>query len=195
MNYYISDLHLFHDNSIKFDDRPFTCVEDMHDAIRASWNNKINNGDTVYILGDISFRGKNENLIAYISTLKGKKILVKGNHDDVCDYRYSQLFEDICDYKEVYDNANGTNYLLILSHYPIFSWKRMGRRSIHLYGHTHSGAEDSFYQKCLSDMMENDCRHAINSTPWAINVGCMKPYINYVPRSLKEILNQFKEGK
>lgn len=189
MNYYISDLHLFHENAIRFDERPFENIEDMHDAIRASWNNKINNGDTVYILGDISFRGKNENLIAFISTLKGKKILVKGNHDDTSDYRYSQLFEDICDYREIYDNANGTNYMLVLSHYPIFSWKRMGRGSIHLYGHTHNSAEDVFYQKCLSEMLENDCRHAINSMSRAINVGCMKPYINYEPRSLAEILD------
>ena len=64
MNYYISDLHLFHDNSIRFDNRPFDNLEDMHETIRNKWNGKITNGDTVYILGDISFRGKNENSIA-----------------------------------------------------------------------------------------------------------------------------------
>ncbi len=189
MNYYISDLHLFHENAIQFDNRPFGCIEDMHDAIRASWNNRITNGDTVYILGDISFRGKKENLIAFISTLKGKKILIKGNHDDVSDYRYKQLFEEICDYKEIYDGANGINYLLILSHYPLFSWRKMERGSLLLYGHTHNSAEDVFYQRCLSEMMENDCRHVLNCKPQAINVGCMKPYINYVPRSLKEVLD------
>ena len=87
MNYYISDMHLFHENSIKFDNRPFEHIDDMHEAMRTKWNNKITNGDTVYILGDISFRGKNENLIAYIATLKGRKILIKGNHDDVSGYR------------------------------------------------------------------------------------------------------------
>ena len=93
MNYYISDMHLFHENSIKFDNRPFENIGDMHEVMRTKWNNKITNGDTVYILGDISFRGKNENLIAYVSTLKGHKVLVRGNHDDVSDYRYRQLFE------------------------------------------------------------------------------------------------------
>ncbi len=49
MKYYISDLHLFHSNSIKFDNRPFDSVEEMHDTIRNRKNEKITNGDTVYI--------------------------------------------------------------------------------------------------------------------------------------------------
>ena len=95
MNYYISDLHLFHEASIRFDNRPFGSLEEMHEAVVSRWNNKVNNGDTVYILGDMSMRGKKEDLISLVATLKGKKILVKGNHDDVSDYRYKQLFYDI----------------------------------------------------------------------------------------------------
>ncbi len=47
---------------------------------------------------------KKEDLISLVATLKGKKILVKGNHDDVSDYRYKQLFYDICDYREIHDS-------------------------------------------------------------------------------------------
>ena len=91
MNYYISDLHLFHEASIRFDNRPFASLEEMHEAVVSRWNNKVNNGDTVYILGDMSMRGKKEDLISLVATLKGKKILVKGNHDDVSDYRSSAI--------------------------------------------------------------------------------------------------------
>lgn len=77
MNYYISDLHLFQETSIRFDERPFKNLEEMHEIIKEKWNCKVNNGDKVFILGDISCRGKNENLISYISTLKGQKILIK----------------------------------------------------------------------------------------------------------------------
>lgn len=188
MNYYISDMHLFHENSIKFDNRPFEHIDDMHEAMRTKLNNKITNGDTVYILGDISFRGKNENLIAYIATLKGRKILIKGNHDDVSGYRYLQLFEEVCDYKEIHDSVAGIKYDLVLCHYPIFSWKRMGKGSILLYGHTHDSEENVYYQRCLADMVNNDCRHVYKTEVRAINVGCMKVWINYEPRSLKEIL-------
>ena len=73
MNYYISDLHLFHEASIGFDGRPFRNLEEMHAEIVRKWNSKVTNGDTVYILGDMSMRGKNEDLIALVAILKGKK--------------------------------------------------------------------------------------------------------------------------
>ena len=190
MKYYISDLHLFHKASIEFDNRPYKDIETMHDYIRTKWNNKITNGDTVYILGDMSLRGQKENLISFVSTLKGQKVLVKGNHDDVSDYRYQQLFMDICDYKEVHDSFEGKNYDLVLSHYPIFSWKNMGRGWIHLYGHTHNSVEDELYIKTLDDMV-NNCEHMQRGPVCAINVGCMKPWMNYEPRTLKEIIDGY----
>ena len=95
MNYYISDLHLFHEASIGFDGRPFRNLEEMHAEIVRKWNSKVTNGDTVYILGDMSMRGKNEDLIALVAILKGKKILIRGNHDDVSDLRYRQLFQEV----------------------------------------------------------------------------------------------------
>ena len=189
MNYYISDLHLFHKAVLQFDNRPFHTIEEMHEAIVRKWNEKVTNGDTVYILGDVSMRGQRDDLIALVSTLKGRKVLIKGNHDDVSDYRYQQLFHEICDYKEVQDSFDGKNYQLILCHYPIFSWKKMGRGYLLLYGHTHNSAEDDYYQKCLSEMSQNGCRHAGDQQGRAINVGCMKPWMNYEPRSLKEILS------
>ncbi len=190
MKYYISDLHLFHKASIEFDNRPYKDIETMHDYIRTKWNNKITNGDTVYILGDMSLRGQKENLISFVSTLKGQKVLVKGNHDDVSDYRYQQLFMEICDYKEVHDSFEGKNYDLVLSHYPIFSWKNMGRGWIHLYGHTHNSVEDELYIKTLDDMV-NNCEHMQSGPVCAINVGCMKPWMNYEPRTLKEIIDGY----
>ena len=56
MNYYIGDLHLFNRNQTdegrNYDRRPFATVEEMNQYILERWNAKINNGDTVYILGD-----------------------------------------------------------------------------------------------------------------------------------------------
>ena len=189
MNYYISDLHLFHEAVIRFDNRPFVSLDEMHKAMVEKWNSKVTNGDTVYILGDVSLRGKKEGLIALVATLKGKKVLVRGNHDDISDYRYQQLFSEIVDYKEIHDSVSGTNYDLVLSHYPIFSWKKMGRGTILLYGHIHNNPEEEYYQKCLAGMMENKCRHTYGAIPRAINVGCMLPWMDYEPRTLKEIMD------
>ncbi len=77
MKYYISDLHLFHENAIRFDQRPFESVQQMHDTILKSWNDRVMNGDYVYILGDVSMRGKNEDLIAFVARLKGRKVLIR----------------------------------------------------------------------------------------------------------------------
>lgn len=185
--YYISDLHLYHKNCIEFDNRPFASLDEMHDKIRDNWNDRITNGDIVYILGDISFRGKNEDLIAFVSTLKGLKVLIKGNHDDVSDYRYAKLFEEILDYKELKDTAFGKSYSVVLSHYPIFSWHGMNYGSILLYGHTHMSAEDTFFQECLQKMPESVHKKP-DEVLTAINVGCMQPYMDYTPRTLEELL-------
>ena len=79
--------------------------------------------------------------------------------------------------REVFHNALGSG----------FSWKGMNRGTILLYGHTHNSAEDVYFQKCLAGMEENDCRHVGDKPIQAYNVGCMKPWIDYEPRSLKEI--------
>lgn len=125
MKYYISDLHLFHENAIKFDHRPFESVQEMHEVVLKNWNDRVTNGDFVYLLGDMSLRGKNEDLIAFVARLKGRKVLIRGNHDDVSDYRYQQLFTEICDYKEIYDSVGKENmdwYYLIIRFFLGKTW-------------------------------------------------------------------------
>ena len=202
MNYYIADMHLFcksqtQEGRLNFDNRPFKNIEEMHRHFLQEWNKQITNGDTTYILGDMSLRGKNDELIALVAQLKGKKVLIKGNHDDLSDYRYKQLFHEICDYKEVTDCIGGTAYKLVLSHYPILMWNGQHKGTILLYGHTHTSAEDTYFQKCLAEMNSSgewQFRRPQEPIFRAYNVGCMLPYMNYKPRTLKEILDFHTEG-
>lgn len=91
-----------------------------HDLIiQKNWNNTVTNGDFVYILGDIGRLGSNadnEYICSIISTLKGKKVLVLGNHDKINDIRVKQLFYDICDYKDIkfYLNIQKLKFILTL---------------------------------------------------------------------------------
>ena len=197
MNYYIADMHLFcrsqvQEGGTNYDGRPFETLEEMHQYFLEHWNAKVTNGDTVYILGDVAFRGKNEELIALVARLKGHKILVRGNHDDLSDYRYAQLFADIVDYAEIKDVAEGKNYKLVLSHYPILFWKDQHRGAILLYGHTHQTAEDTFFQNCIRQMNTDETmqqRRAGEKEIRAINVGAMCLYMFYEPRTLDELLS------
>ena len=71
MNYYIADMHLFcksqtQEGRLNFDNRPFKTTEEMHQHFLEEWNKQITNGDTIYILGDMSLRGRNDELISLV---------------------------------------------------------------------------------------------------------------------------------
>lgn len=196
INYYISDLHLFHKNVLKngrFKERPFETLEEMHKTIKRNWNNKVTNADHVYILGDVAYLGYVEEVSEYLSDLKGNLHCIKGNHDDFRDYRLRRQFEEICDYKEITDNFDGKNHNLVLSHYPLFVWKGQNRGTIHLYGHVHDNFDDEIYQRAIAEL-DNVYRQKnkdVHKSILAVNVGCMR--WNYTPVSLAEILEEYKK--
>ena len=189
MNYYISDLHLFHKNVTRagknFDDRPFDDLDEMHNLIKEKWNAKVTNGDTVYILGDFCW-GKEEDWIRYLRQMKGRKVLIRGNHDlRVMSIGLRNRFQDVKDYLEIKDG----DLNVILCHYPIPFYKRSYfERTFMLFGHVHNTREDAFlniwrYQVQSTRSGEGDARGQF------YNVGCMMPYMDYTPRTLDEILS------
>lgn len=190
MNYYISDLHIGCENH--YDNR--TKAHD--DILERRWNSVITNADDVYILGDIGktgTRADNDYLIARIAVLKGRKHLIRGNHDDLRDARLAQLFVEIKDYAEIVDNFDGRAHKIVLSHYPIFNWNNQHKGAILFYGHTHNSPEEVLFQQALlmlseyfeeqTDLGRTDCPPCA-----AYNVGAMRSYIDYQPRRAKEIL-------
>ena len=64
MNYYISDVHLFHKNvtaeGSNFDKRPFQTLEEMHKTIKTNWNNTVTDFDTIFHLGNVALTNENE---------------------------------------------------------------------------------------------------------------------------------------
>lgn len=81
--YSISDLHLSI-NSNKPMDIFGPVWENSFEKIKEDWNEKVNDDDIVLLCGDLSWAMKLEDAIEDIkllNSLKGKKILLKGNHD------------------------------------------------------------------------------------------------------------------
>ena len=81
-NFYISDLHqqFGHANILRFDNRPFSNVQDMERTIIKNWNERVTKDDTVYILGDFCW-GLEDEWIRILDQLNGMKVLIRGNHD------------------------------------------------------------------------------------------------------------------
>jgi calcineurin-like phosphoesterase family protein len=78
--WYTADLHLGHERIIELCGRPFSSVAEMNEAIVTRWNERVEPGDTVWVLGDVAL-GSIEESLALVSRLHGHKILVAGNHD------------------------------------------------------------------------------------------------------------------
>ncbi len=140
MIWFTSDLHLGHKLAVNMCDRPFESVEEMNETLIRNFNSCVKKNDTVYILGDLSFRIPVVQANELISRLNGKKILCKGNHDR----KYApELFEGMYDFLQV--SLNGFN--MSLMHYPLMSWPKSRHGSLHLHGHIHSKPDYNLQQK------------------------------------------------
>ena len=81
----ISDTHFCHANIIKYCNRPFENADLMNKVLIENWNNVVNKDDVVLHLGDITAGAgklKDQRTQEIISQLNGKKIFVRGNHDN-----------------------------------------------------------------------------------------------------------------
>jgi calcineurin-like phosphoesterase family protein len=74
-----SDNHFWHNNVIKYCNRPFRSVEEMNEAMVVAWNAVVNPEDTVLHFGDFSMAFRAVELFSH--RLNGNKILIPGNHD------------------------------------------------------------------------------------------------------------------
>ena len=83
--WFISDTHFFHDNIIKYCNRPFADAEEMNETMVQRWNERVKPGDKVYHLGDVGlgFKGDESKIAALLGRLNGQKRLIVGNHDNL----------------------------------------------------------------------------------------------------------------
>ena len=168
--FFTSDLHLGHANIIRFSNRPFSCVQEMDECLTENINKVVGVNDTLYILGDVSFRSKKADTLGLLRRINCKDLhLIVGNHDK--DYSRDGVFKTINVYEELKYSPN--ELPLVLFHYPIESWNRKCHGSLHLHGHIHSIGSDLNVRRFIG---EN----------YAYDVGVDAN--NYEPVCLEEIL-------
>lgn len=170
MKFYTSDLHLFHRNILRYEDRPYSSVEHMNSELIKNWNNRVSKGDEVYILGDFAFcDGDTANQV--LDSLNGMKFLIRGNHDSfIKDKSFDRSkFVWVKDYAKITDG----NDKVILFHFPIAVWDCQHHGAYHLYGHVHGNTNTK--HPLLLDLGERSA-----------NVGV--DVNNYEPKTLKELV-------
>ena len=123
MIYFTSDMHLCHKNICKYDNRPFSTVQEMNEVLIDNWNNTVKSNDIVYNLGDVIF-SKNHSIL---NRLNGTKHYILGNHDKNPSWNGVH-------YKEL----SVKDKKFVLCHFPLLAWNRSRYGSIHLHGHLHS---------------------------------------------------------
>lgn len=174
MIYFTSDTHFYHSNIIHLSGRPFKDVETMNKRLIQNWNSYVTERDEIYILGDFLHKGTALQANELLNKLKGKKYLIRGNHDKFVDDESfnQQAFQWIKDYYVL----NYEKRKLVLFHYPILEWPGFFGDAIHLYGHVHNSSKDPA-QKARLDILGDR----------AFNVGV--DVNNYYPVSIKMILS------
>jgi calcineurin-like phosphoesterase family protein len=147
---------------LRFDNRPYSTVEEMHVDLIKNWNSIIKDDDIVYYLGDLSMGNKNVTNW-FINSLKGKIHFILGNHDKMRDIiklnRWEQVYEygtEINVKDDDIKNARGIGYQrIIMSHYPILSWNKSHYGSWHIHGHCHGSLMKEFpeyYERKVIDV-------------------------------------------
>lgn len=178
--FFTSDFHLFHKNVLKFDNRPFIDVNEMHVALEGGWNEVVGPNDIVIYLGDLSFARREEKpyVEEILNHLNGEIHFVLGNHDKYDDIKKMTRFKSVSDYLEVrighMEDYKKVETLFCCMHYPIYSWNKSHHGSYMVHGHCHGnlhhGEDASYYWNRR-----------------AIDAGCMLH--DYKPISYKEVIN------
>ena len=142
-----SDPHFLHGNIVKFENFDGTKLRPHWDDARhmtedmIRWYNElVEDEDRVYILGDVAFSAAN--MRDTVSRLRGRKVLVPGNHEPPKMRKYFDLFDDVRGYV--------VKKGFIMSHIPIHPGS-LGRWNLNIHGHLHSnevlmGDNDPFYR-------------------------------------------------
>lgn len=156
MYYFTADEHYFHKNVIRYCNRPFRGLEEMHSEIINRHNEIVGNKDIVVHLGDFSFGGKDK-AGQIIAQLNGHHIFIEGSHDKWlkgANQIWAKKIDDM---------------YVVCCHYPMLSWSRSHYGSIQLFGHHHGNIKpmprqmdvgvdtNNFYPYSFDDIKEMLC--------------------------------------
>ena len=114
-------------------------VELMNNTIIGNINKMVGENDTLWILGDFAYgirQGYYETCRKHRDRIKCRNVvLIWGNHD-------KRDIRDLFKFTTDLANTEIADWAMTFCHYAMAMWPGSHRGSIHLYGHSHSNAED-----------------------------------------------------
>jgi len=167
--WFSSDLHAYHKAVMDFcpSTRRGGDSEEMTELMLEAFNKLVKPEDTLYLLGDVSFGGKDK-VESFISRLPGKKILILGNHDFIIKRKdeFRAYFHEVRDIKSCKIGENR----FIMSHAPFAEWVDCHKGVIHLHGHLHGNKTNVQWQQQYKIMdVGIDARPDNLMTPWHLD--------------------------
>lgn len=148
--WFISDTHWNHANILTFRGkdgnliRPeFENVHDMNEYMIERWNSVVAEGDKVYHLGDVTM-STSAKAFETLYRLNGRKVLIKGNHDNAKLSRYAEHFQDV---RSEIHKKTGSGNKIVFTHRPIlFNGPDNDLDLVHFncHGHIHQNEIDDF---------------------------------------------------
>jgi calcineurin-like phosphoesterase family protein len=137
-----SDTHFFHENILKYCNRPFGSIEEMNEGLVKNWNSVVKPDDHVYHLGDFCFGNVEKwNWCLEPGRLNGHIHLILGNHDPDRVFRPGTMLErfDSIEFQKILIMEGWT---VILNHFPFASFSNnLDHKVMQLLGHIHSGPD------------------------------------------------------
>jgi len=127
MIFWSADWHLFHSNVIRFNNRPFSNVQEMNETLVSNHNSKVGLKDTCIHVGDFSF-GKTHETMEIVRRMNGENIFLMGSHDQWLGDRnkHPHIWEGMC-----------RRQYVVACHYAMRVWPRSHYGSWMVYGHSH----------------------------------------------------------
>ena len=184
--WFISDHHLGHYNILKYGERPFANLQEMHDALVQFHNELVKPQDHVSFLGDLTIkrggRLDKEWITAELKRYNGHKRLYLGNHD-----HWPVEFYRAIGFEKVYATWKCEEGF-ITSHIPLHPRSLMGSTA-NVHGHIH---QNPAYEPIVVPEWKRDNGKVVpaRTIPY-INVSVEA--VNYRPVHLDEILAAIKK--
>ena len=147
MEFFTADQHYFHNNIIKYCNRPFEDYKEMNATLMANHNSVVTNNDIVYHLGDFSLGANPGVVIDLIRNLNGLHFFILGSHDRWLDSLikgsgYNEgTYSGVVNYRGRRVETKIKNIFISMDHYCQRVWAKSHYNSWHIFGHSHGNLE------------------------------------------------------